>query len=295
MENEANIMPFSDRRYEEVPIDLIKVINSRDRDNDQFKMNVTSISELGLMKPIRVNDKFLEKTGFYELICGEGRFLAHRELGKSSVLAEVVTCSRKDAYLQSLVENIARTKPGTMDFAREIKRLRDEGWEYHKIAKIACKSVEYTRQYIKLIEQGEERLIHGVEQGVFPITFALQVAISDNSQLQHLLMDAFDQGIVTTANFAQARKLITQQAKSGKKRSGSSKDYTVDQLKQDIAEATKQKTNYVKQAEHKENRFLTLLSGINALWRDDSIRDLLVEEGLDKRPELMGDFKYERQ
>jgi ParB family chromosome partitioning protein len=39
-------MPFSDRRYEKVPIDLIKVINSRDRDNDQFKMNVTSISEL---------------------------------------------------------------------------------------------------------------------------------------------------------------------------------------------------------------------------------------------------------
>jgi ParB family chromosome partitioning protein len=295
MENEANIMPFSDRRYEEVPIELIKVINSRDRDTDQFKMNVTSISELGLMKPIRVNDKFIEKTGFYELICGEGRLLAHKELGKSRVLAEVVTCSRKEAYLQSLVENIARTKPGTMDFAREIKRLRDEGWEYTKIAKIACKSVEYTRQYIRLIEQGEERLIHGVEQGVFPITFALQVSTTENSQLQHLLMDAFDQGIVTTANFAQARKLITQQANSGKKRATSNKDYTVDQLKQDIAEATKQKTNYVKQAEHKENRFLTLLSGINALWRDDDIRSLLTEEGLDKRPELMGDFKYERQ
>lgn len=295
MENEVNITPFSDRRYEEVPIELIKVINARDRDTDQFKMNVTSISEVGLMKPIRVNDKFLEKTGFYELICGEGRLLAHKEIGKSSVLAEVVTCARKDAYLQSLVENIARTKPGTMDFAREIKRLRDEGWDYPKIAKIACKSVEYTRQYIRLIEQGEERLIHGVEQGVFPISFALQVAMSDNSQLQHLLMDAFDQGIVTTANFAQARKLITQQAKSGKKRAGSNKDYTVDQLKQDIAEATKQKTNYVKQAEHKENRFLTLLSGINAIWRDDEIRELLVAEGLHQRPELMGDFKYERQ
>ncbi|MFN9605981.1 MAG: ParB/RepB/Spo0J family partition protein [Planctomycetota bacterium] len=295
MEIEANIMPFSDRRYEEVPIELIKVINSRDRDTDQFKMNVTSISELGLMKPIRVNDKFLEKTGFYELICGEGRLLAHKELGKSRVLAEVVTCSRKEAYLQSLVENIARTKPGTMDFAREIKRLRDEGWEYTKIAKIACKSVEDTRQYIRLIEQGEERLIHGVEQGVFPITFALQVSTTENSQLQHLLMEAFDHGIVTTANFAPARKLITQQANRGKKRATANKDYTVDQLKQDIAEATKQKTNYVKQAEHKENLFLTLLSGINALWRDDEIRTLLMEEELDKRPELMGDFKYERQ
>lgn len=295
MDNDVNIMPFSDRRYEEVPIELIKVINSRDRDSDQFKMNVTSISELGLMKPIRVNDKFLEKSGYYELICGEGRLLAHKELGKSRVMAEVVTCSRKDAYLQSLVENIARTKPGTMDFAREIKRLHDEGWEYAKIASIACKSVEYIRQYIRLIEQGEERLIHGVEQGIFPITFALQVSLTENSQLQHLLMDAFDQGIVTTANFAQARKLITHQANIGRKRAASNKGYTVDQLKQDIAEATKQKANYVKQAEHKENRFLTLLSGINGLWRDDEIRRLLTEEGLDKRPDLMGDFKYELQ
>ncbi|WP_205855222.1 ParB/RepB/Spo0J family partition protein [Pirellula sp. SH-Sr6A] len=288
-------MSFSDRRYEEVPIELIKVINSRDRDNDQFKMNVSSISELGLMKPIRVNDKFLEKTGFYELICGEGRLLAHKELGKTRVLAEVVTCTRKEAYLQSLVENIARTKPGTMDFARELKRLRDEGWEYAKIAKVACKTAEYIRQYIRLIEQGEERLILGVEQGVFPITFALQVTNSDNSQLQHLLMDAFDQGIVTTANFAHARKIITQYASSGKKRAASKKDYTVDQLKQDIADATKQKTNYVKQAEHKENRFLTLLTGINAIWRDEEFRRVLTEEGLDQRPDLMGDFKYEQQ
>ena len=295
MDPEPDIMPFTQRRYEEVPIDQIKVINSRDRDLTQFKMNVTSISELGLMKPIRVNDKFLDKTGFYELICGEGRLLAHKELGRSHILAEVVTCTRKDSYLQSLVENIARTKPGTMDFAREIKQLHEEGWDYDKIGRVACKSPEYIRQYIRLIEQGEERLIHGVEQGIFPITFALQVAYSDSTQLQHLLMDAFDQGIVTTNNFAQARKLITQQAKQRKKKSTSSKDYTVDELKQDIAEATKRKASFVKQAEHKENRFLTLLSGINALWREAAVVDLLRQEGLNSRPELMGDFQYEIQ
>ena len=293
MDPEPDIMPFTQRRYEEVPIDQIKVINSRDRDLTQFKMNVTSISELGLMKPIRVNDKFRDKTGFYELICGEGRLLAHKELGRSHILAEVVTCTRKDSYLQSLVENIARTKPGTMDFAREIKQLHEEGWDYDKIGRVACKSPEYIRQYIRLIEQGEERLIHGVEQGIFPITFALQVAYSDSTQLQHLLMDAFDQGIVTTNNFAQARKLITQQAKQRKKKSTSSKDYTVDELKQDIAEATKRKASFVKQAEHKENRFLTLLSGINALWREAAVVDLLRQEGLSSRPELMGDFQYE--
>jgi len=256
-------------------------------------MNVNSISELGLMKPIRVNDKFFPRTGFFELICGEGRLLAHKELGRTDILAEIVTCSRKESYLQSLVENIARTKPGTMDFAREIKQLHDEGWDYNKIGRIACKSAEYIRQYIRLIEQGEERLIHGVEQGVFPISFALQVAYSDSTQLQHLLMDAFDQGIVTTNNFAQARKIITQHAKQHRKKPGSNKDFTVDELKQNIAEATKKKASFVRQAECKENRFLTLLSGINSLWRSESVVELLKKESLHNRPELMGDFLYE--
>ena len=293
MDTEPEIIPFTRRRYDKVPIDQIKVINSRDRDLSQFKMNVNSISELGLMKPIRVNDKFFPRTGFFELICGEGRLLAHKELGRTDILAEIVTCSRKESYLQSLVENIARTKPGTMDFAREIKQLHDEGWDYNKIGRIACKSAEYIRQYIRLIEQGEERLIHGVEQGVFPISFALQVAYSDSTQLQHLLMDAFDQGIVTTNNFAQARKIITQHAKQHRKKPGSNKDFTVDELKQNIAEATKKKASFVRQAECKENRFLTLLSGINSLWRSESVVELRKKESLHNRPELMGDFLSE--
>ena len=44
-------------------------------------MNVESIEHVGPMKPIRVNDKFLERTGFYELIFGEGRLLAHQKRG----------------------------------------------------------------------------------------------------------------------------------------------------------------------------------------------------------------------
>ncbi|HUP79055.1 MAG TPA: hypothetical protein VM260_10920 [Pirellula sp.] len=55
------------RRYEEVRIDQVKVINSRNPDNEQFDMNVESIESVGLMKPIRVNDKFLHSTGVYEL------------------------------------------------------------------------------------------------------------------------------------------------------------------------------------------------------------------------------------
>ncbi len=72
-----DIVPMRARRYEPVPVEKIKVINPRNRDAEQFSMNCQSIDNVGLMKPIRVNDKFLERTGLYELVCGEGRLQAH--------------------------------------------------------------------------------------------------------------------------------------------------------------------------------------------------------------------------
>ena len=77
-----NILAMKDRRYVKILIEKIKVINPRNRDEEQFQMNVQSIENNGMLMPIRVNDKFLEKTGFYELICGEGRLIAHQRLGK---------------------------------------------------------------------------------------------------------------------------------------------------------------------------------------------------------------------
>lgn len=294
MDNLPEIMPIRDRRYEEIPVDKVKVINSRNRDKEQFDMNIESIDNTGLLKPIRVNDKFLERNGVYELICGEGRLLAHQKLGRETVMAEVVTCTRKEAYLQSLVENIARTKPDSLDFARELKRLHDEGWDYKRISQVACRTEGYIKEYIRLVEQGEDRLIRGVEQGVFPIKFATLVAGSDDSQIQNVLMDAFDEGIVTTTNFAQARKIVTSRARDNKKKD-SSKNYTVGQLKQDIAEVTREKTSYVREAKTKENRFMTLLSEINALWKDQEFLVILHDENLADRPQLAGDFAYDSQ
>lgn len=291
MENSLDIVSFKARRYEAIPIAKIKVINARSRDQEQFDMNVESIGNIGLLKPIRVNDKFLERTEMYELICGEGRLQAHQRLGQTEILAEIVTCTRKEAYLQSLIENIARTKPDSMDFAREIKRLHDEGWDYEKLAQVTCKSKEYIRDYIRLVEQGEERLIRGVEQGVFPIKFATQVASTDDSQIQNVLMDAFDEGLVTTTTFGQARKIITARAKEPKGKSAPA-NYTVEELKSDIEDATRNKTSYVREAKTKENRFLTLLSSINTLWKDPELLKLLRDEKLIDRPDLAGDFHY---
>lgn len=289
MEN-VPIRLMKDRRREMIPVDKIRVINSRTRDEGQFALNVQSIEAVGQLKDIRVNDKFLAKDGFYELICGEGRLIAHQRLGKSHIRAEVVTCTRKQAYLESLVENLARTRPGTMHFARELKSLHDEGWTYTKIATIACRSIEYIRQYIKLVENGEDRLIQGVEQDVIPISFAVLVAQADDATIQNVLMDAFDQGIVNSNNFARARAIINARMDRRKRRSVGSEEYTVATLTEDIATATHAKDSFAREAQGKESRLYMLLDGLTVLWDDRPFVHLLQSEGLEKRPTLTGSY-----
>ncbi len=285
----APILLMKDRRREMIPIDKIKVINSRTRDESQFALNVQSIEAIGQIKDIRVNDKFLEKDGVYELICGEGRLIAQKRLGKSLIRAEVVTCTRKQAYLESLVENLARSKPGTMDFARELKNLHDEGWGYPQIARVACRTAEYIRLYIKLVENGEDRLIQGVEQSIFPISFAILVAQSDDAGIQNVLMDAFDQGIVNCENFAKARSIINARTDRKKRKDGKN-GYTVASLTTDIATATQAKDSYVREVQGKERRLFTLLDGMASLWSDTALLAILKTEGLGQRPELSGTY-----
>ena len=288
----APIVLMKDRRRELIPIDKIKVINSRSRDEEQFSMNVQSIEAVGQIKDIRVNDKFLAKTGFYELICGEGRLIAQTRLGQTHIRAEVVTCTRKQAFLESLVENLARSRPGTMEYAHELRALHDEGWSYTKIAHLACRSVDYVRGLIGLVEKGEQRLVKGVEQGLFPISFAVLVAQTDHANIQNVLMDAFDQGIVSCSNFGKIRSIINARVNGHKstKNGDPSAKYTVKALSNDITTTTQAKESYVREAQGKESRLFTILDGLSEMAKDQQWRDLLESEDLDKQPELSGSY-----
>jgi ParB family chromosome partitioning protein len=290
----ANITPMAKRKYAEIPVDRIKVLNPRTRDRAQFKENVRSIKEVGLLKPVVVNGRNFKRTGYYELVCGQGRFLAYKELGRARILAEIISCSKKEALLYSLVENIARIPPRTMWFAREVQRMHDAGLDIAQIAKIVGKGSNWVRKYVKLVEQGEARLIRGVEQGLFPISFALMVAQSDNSTVQNVLMDAFDNGIVTSGNFDTVRKVLDQRTDLGKdpaargKKSG--RKAALAQLKSGIAKSTREKASFVRQAKDKENRLMALLDGVNTLWKDKGFVSLVKAEGLGHRPKLEGQY-----
>jgi len=290
----ADIVPMAERQYRLVPLDKIKVLNSRNRERQQFEDNVKSIGSIGLLKPIVVNERNLKRNGFYDLVCGEGRFIAHQKLGKDKIPAEVISVDKKTALLCSLVENIARVPPDTMWFAREMKRMKDAGMSIKRICQIVGKTETYVGDYINLVNMGEERLIKGVEQGLFSMSFAAIVARSSSDQIQHVLMDAFDSGLISSSNATKVRNLIEMRLSHGKqplrKKQTSKPAYSLRELKRDISRTTEEKEGFVRQASAKENRLLSLLDALASLNKDEDFVGLLAEAGLGERPSLLGEY-----
>ena len=132
----APVRSMAQRDYRMVPLDKIQVVNSRTREKKQFEENVRSIDQMGLYKPILVNKRNLKASGMYELICGEGRLLAHMQLGKTHIKADVWDVDEDQAHLMTLGENIARTPPQTIEFARALKEMHDYGMGWDELSAI---------------------------------------------------------------------------------------------------------------------------------------------------------------
>lgn len=275
-----------------IPVDKVKVVYHRDREKKQHDENTRSIGQLGLYKPILVNKRNFDATGFYDLICGEGRLLAHIKLGKSSIKADVWDVDDATAQLMSLGENIARTPPATIEFARAVKEMHDHGMSMEQLSAITGKCIPYLEDYLRLLDQGEERLIRGVEDGMFPLSFALSVAHSADRSIQHLLMDAFDGGVVNSGNLGQVRRIIEDRLEKGKQLTSKKPPapYTVDRLKSDIRQMTKEKEAYVFEVGQRESRLMRILVILKELRADAAFTKLLSAAGLNDQPELKGHY-----
>ena len=283
---------MAQRDYRMIPVDKISEVSSRGREKKQFDENVRSIGAIGLYKPVLVNKRNLGTTGRYDLICGEGRLLAHVELGRTHIAADVCDLDERQAYLMTLGENIARTPPQTIEFARALKEMRDHGMSWEEMVAITGKTQKYLAGYVRLVEQGEERLVKGVEDGVFSLHFAMCVAQNEDRSIQHLLMDAFDNGIVNSNNLPCVRKVIEARLEKGKALRGrkAAAPCTVERLKGDIRKITREKEAFVYEAGQRENRLMRILMAMKRLRQDDAFADLLKAAGLAEGPQLKGQY-----
>lgn len=206
----------SAQAIEIIPIGSIDVVNPRARNRRIFKEIVTSVAELGLKRPITVRRKQGEGEPRYDLVCGQGRLEAYQALGQREIPAIIVDATNEDSAIMSLVENCARRQHRSIDLLHDIEGMRQRGYEFDEIARKIGLTVEYVRGVSGLLEGGEHRLLRAVEAGQMPVSIALLISQAEDSDIQNVLQQAYQEKLLRGQRLLAAKKLIEQRRRRGK-------------------------------------------------------------------------------
>jgi ParB family chromosome partitioning protein len=278
-----------------VPIDRIEVLNSRDRNMKVFEEIVENIRTIGLKKPItvaeRIGDDGEQK---FMLVCGEGRMNALRILGETHIPALVIHVSDEDAFIMSLAENIARHGYRPLAILADIEALRKRGYSAEIIIQKTGLSAKYVKDIVFLLDQGEQRLIEGVQRGTIPLTTALEIARANDStdNLGDMLREAYESGQLKGRQIIEAKLLIEKRQELGP---GSR---SADQIKPPTSSYSLVRTyqkevdrqrKMVLKAEHAHQRLLLVVQGLRKLFADENFVNLLRAEGLDSLPKYLAE------
>jgi ParB family chromosome partitioning protein len=276
----------------QIPIDQIIVVNPRSRGKHKFRQIVTNISHLGLKKPITVVQRGMrDDKPLYELVCGQGRLEACKQLGDATVPALVIEATREELMLMSLAENLARRRQTCVEMLREIATLKDKGLTFQEIADKTDLHPSYVKGIIRLLKQGEHRLLRAVEKGQIPISVAVTIASSDDDEVQRALSEAYESNDLRGKQLLRARRLIEARRVGGKggsvRRRGASKEMSGEALMQAYKKETSKQRMLVQKAKACETRLLFVSSALKQLFADQAFASMLNSAGLDSLPEYL--------
>ncbi|MGI4748207.1 MAG: plasmid partitioning protein RepB C-terminal domain-containing protein [Janthinobacterium lividum] len=276
-----------------IPISQVTVLNPRLRNKRVFAELVASIGGVGLKKPITVRSR--PGGSGYDLICGQGRLEAFTELGQQEIPAVVVEATEEDCYLMSLVENLARRQHAPLELLREIEVLRERGYDYVEMAEKTGLSPEYVHSICTLLSKGEHRLLKAVERGIMPHSVAMEIARSNDAEVQAALTEAYESKALP-GNQVMAIRRIIEQRRAGKGRERvndpkqTRKQVTGDSLVRAYKREMERQRLQVRKAELAQNRLLFVIGALRTLLADRHFETLLRAEAMPTMPKSL----YER-
>lgn len=277
------------KKIQMVPIAEIKVINPRHRNKARFGEIVENVSKLGLKKPITVSRRDAGQEG-YDLVCGQGRLEAYLALGRTEVPAMVIDVPREERLLMSLVENIARRSPRPLEFVRDIAGLKERGYTATQIASKIDLSVAYVSGVLRLLQQGELRLVQAVERGDVPVHVAVEIASCDDEATQRSLAQAYESGQLRGRALGRARRLIEARKAHGKglKRGPNRKaGVTAEQLVRTYKREAERQKILVKKSRLADRRLRFVTTAFVELLGDEAFVTLLRAEQLETLPKQL--------
>jgi ParB family chromosome partitioning protein len=207
-----------------IPIDKIRVINPRHREQKKFQVIVQSIKNLGLKKPVKVSLRNAQEGNEpgYDLVAGQGRLEACKILGHKEIPAIVVAISKEDRLLMSLIENLARRFPSSMDLVAEVQRLKEQGYTNQAIGEKLDIDNMLVAGLLSLAKNGEERLLQAAMQNKVPIGVAIEISKADTPEAQRELLQSYESGSLNQVPIRALKRLMEQRQLLGKKRSSPS-------------------------------------------------------------------------
>lgn len=277
------------QRIEMIPINAITIVNPRVRNKRVFNEIVDNIAEIGLKRPITVSRRAEADGPVYDLVCGQGRLEAYKELGQTEVPALVVAADPEDCLVASLVENCARRQHRSVDLLQDIAGMRERGYSHADIARKTGLSIEYTKGVCRLIEKGEQRLLRSVETGLIPISVAVEIAEADDEDVQAALGSAYEKGLLKGRKLLAAKRIIEIRRKRGKGLSNVGprvkQKLSADALVKAFQEDAERKRLLIKRTEATRGRLLFIAEALRKLLDDDQFLALLEDEDLSTLPE----------
>ena len=282
------------QRVEMIPIDRITIVNPRLRSKKIFKGIVENIAEIGLKRPITVTSRQGSDGPLYDLVCGQGRLEAFRELGQTEVPALIVTADTEDCMVASLVENCARRQHQAVDLLQDIVGMRERGYSDNEIAEKTGLSANYVWSVGKLLARGERRLVAAVEAGYLPISVALEICEADDQGVQAALHKAHEDKLLRGRALIAARRLVEVRKRSGKAaklnrlvEKGSAA--TPEDLVKAFQEDTERKRMMIRKTEATRNRLVFIVEALSQLSNDESFIALLEDEDLASMPNRLAE------
>lgn len=285
-------------RIETIPIDQIRILNPRVRNQRRFLEMVASISKVGLKRPITVSARQSDADRFaFDLVCGQGRMEAFLELNQTLIPAIIIDAEETDCLIRSVVENCARRQHKAMDLLEDIGTLRMRGYNDKQIAGKIGVSVEYVHMIGSLIENGEEKLLSAVEAGTLPLTMAIEIAKSTDEQTQIALTQAYTEKKLRGKKLVAVRRLIERRQRTGKnvqvnrfgRRDPAKKPLTSEGMIRAYRQEADRQRILIKRAEVTQNRLLFVVEAIRTLRDDERFADLLEAEKLATMPAFLED------
>ena len=278
-----------------IPVDRIRVINPRVRDQAKFARIVYSIEKLGLKKPITVTANAPGPDGAqtYNLVCGQGRLEAFQRLGQREIPALVRNLSKPDSLLASLIENIARRRVRGTEQIKMIQWMQDQGNSYAEIARRTALSEDYVKDILNMIRQGEDRLLEAVLNGKIPVTIAVRIAEGSDEQAQRALMEAYERKDMNQKTLTAFKRVLDQRRHFGRsygsRRSRGAQRTSAESLVRAYRLECQRQKLMVKKAKLCEVRLLSVSAAFRVLVMDDDYINLLRAEQLETMPKFLAE------